>query len=204
MKIKNKFLFIFLVILILFSFTLINCCFAAESTSYTITGRNGNTVTFPEFTEDNIENGFFIQYWSGTYYMGVFNSSDVHLYKSGYKIGSNVSYKEYSFNTSSNSWAFYRNMNANGEICGESGLFYSSVDIYSSSSSNDVAISKTGTNFFLPEPEVTLATILEENSPTETFQTMIHGIIPYLIAFLVGLVAFWKGWKFLSKELHKA
>lgn len=30
------------------------------------------------------------------------------------------------------------------------------------------------------------------------------GLVPLLMLFLVGLVAFWKGWQFLCKRLHKA
>lgn len=66
------------------------------------------------------------------------------------------------------------------------------------------------TNVFFYQPpivlksEPTLAGVLAETNPTQTFQTMMSGIIPYLVVFLVGLVAFWKAWSILSKELRKA
>lgn len=50
----------------------------------------------------------------------------------------------------------------------------------------------------------TLAEELEMAQVKENFQTMIRGIIPYLIALVVGLVAFWKAWQLLLKELRKA
>lgn len=49
-----------------------------------------------------------------------------------------------------------------------------------------------------------LAVVLEENNPMQTFQTMMSGIIKYLLLFVIGLVAFWKSWQFLSKALQKA
>lgn len=55
-----------------------------------------------------------------------------------------------------------------------------------------------------PIPVLTLGEVLEKNNPVKNFQTMMSGIIPYLLAFMIGLVAFWKGWQFLSKALHKA
>lgn len=52
--------------------------------------------------------------------------------------------------------------------------------------------------------QTTLAEELEMAQVTENFQTMIRGIIPYLIALVVGLVAFWKAWQLLLKQLRKA
>lgn len=57
--------------------------------------------------------------------------------------------------------------------------------------------------FFSPVP-VNLAQALELHNPMTSFQTMTRGMIPYLIVFLVGLVAFWKAWQLLLKELRKA
>ena len=59
-------------------------------------------------------------------------------------------------------------------------------------------------NILFPKTALTLAQTLEMEKPVEKFQTMIVGIIPYLIAFLIGLVAFWKAWQLLFKELRKA
>ena len=79
----------------------------------------------------------------------------------------------------------------------------STVDIYKSyNSSNDGSIDEI---FFQKTPvPSTLVEVLEMSKPKEMFQTMIRGIIPYLIALVVGLVAFWKAWQILLKELRKA
>ena len=73
---------------------------------------------------------------------------------------------------------------------------YSTFDIYNSS--NALFFQLT------PVPPSTLVEALEISKPKETFQTMMSGIIPYLIALVVGLVAFWKAWQLLLKELRRA
>lgn len=75
-------------------------------------------------------------------------------------------------------------------------LIYSTHDIYTSPDG-------TGDLVF-QRPVLTLAEVLEEAKPVETFQTTMSGIIVSLTVFLVGLVAFWKAWSFLSKNLRKA
>lgn len=72
-------------------------------------------------------------------------------------------------------------------------LFYSNFDIYDESN-----------NLVFQRPVLTLGEALEITNPVEMYQTMIHGMIISLIVFLVGLVAFWKAWSLLSKELRKA
>ena len=57
-------------------------------------------------------------------------------------------------------------------------------------------------DFFLKAPVLAMA--LEMSDPMKTYQTMMNGMIPYLIAFLVGLVAFWKAWQLLLSQLRKA
>lgn len=201
---KNKILVISIILLLL-SCVFINNSFAVENKTHTITGINGTTFTFPDFSGTNIENGFFIQYWNGVYYMGVFNSNNVHLYiNSTYKIGSTVSYTEYKLNTSSNSWDFYREMSANNEATTDGLLFYTTHDVYSSKTSNNINITKTGNNFFVPPPVVTLATVLEETNPTEMFKNLMKNVVVSLVVFLVGLVAFLKAWAWLKTQLHKA
>lgn len=102
--------------------------------------------------------------------------------------------REDNFSTSHDCWAYGGDyftkdvLDTNMEI-------YLNQPIYSDVNRTEI--------FFSPVP-ATLAQVLELNSPVKTFQTMIVGMIPYLIAFLVGLVAFWKAWQLLLKELRKA
>ena len=72
---------------------------------------------------------------------------------------------------------------------------FSTLPVYTDSSFSEV---------FIHPVQESLAQVLEKNNPVKNFQTMMSGIIPYLIAFIIGLVAFWKGWQFLSTQLRKA
>lgn len=57
--------------------------------------------------------------------------------------------------------------------------------------------------FFL-RPQTTLAQALKKVEVTKMYQTMMIGLVKYLVLFLIGLVAFWKSWQFLFKNLQRA
>lgn len=78
--------------------------------------------------------------------------------------------------------------------CYTSNFYYSSADVLDSS----------GNVVFQGPTLTTLAEALEKANPVETFQTMMAGLVKYLILFLILLVAFWKGWQFLLKQLRHA
>lgn len=91
------------------------------------------------------------------------------------------------------------NVNDNGvTIVSLDKIKTSSIDIYDYNDPDKVVFQHP------PVPDRTLVEALEENSPVEKFQTMMSGMIKYLLLFLIGLVAFWKGWQMLSKELRRA
>lgn len=55
-------------------------------------------------------------------------------------------------------------------------------------------------------PEIT-KTLVEQTTQTqiqEQLKLMITGFLKYLIVFVISVIAFWKGWKFLSKQLKRA
>lgn len=62
----------------------------------------------------------------------------------------------------------------------------------------------TKTDYFFQPTPLSLGQAMTKAEVLKTFQTMIRGMIPSLIVFLVGLVAFWKVWQLLLKELRKA
>lgn len=72
-------------------------------------------------------------------------------------------------------------------------LYYSSIDIYKHNYIGSVPL----TEFFFqraPLIQTTLLGALRE----------VRFLIPYLVLFLIGFLAFWKGWQFLSMQLRKA
>ncbi len=121
------------------------------------------------------------------------NYSDVICFSGGYKYyycyidnAQKITFKDYTTNTQSLN--FYLNTEKfNYELI-----------------SNSFDIKDRDGNVVFPKPVLTLAEVLEEAKPVETFQITMSGIIISLTAFLVGLVAFWKAWSFLSKNLRKA
>ena len=79
------------------------------------------------------------------------------------------------------------------------GLVYSTVDVYDMNDSNKVV--------FQPAPVEITQVLLEETTKAgimNQIKTMIVGFLKYLIVLVVSVIAFYKGWKFLSTQLRKA
>ncbi len=58
--------------------------------------------------------------------------------------------------------------------------------------------------FQAPVQEITLAQVLEQNSPIQIFKSQMKNVLVSLTVFLVGFVAFWKAWAWLKTQLHQA
>lgn len=75
----------------------------------------------------------------------------------------------------------------------------STANIYTDSSCSEI--------FFQNPPLGITGTLVEETQKAEIaeqMKIMIVGFLKYLIVFVVSLIAFWKGWKFLSTQLRKS
>ena len=200
MKIKNKYLIIlFFMVLVFVALGVFN-----KVSAFTV-----NNLEFPDFDNllsDKKDVSFIAKKdTDNCYYLVISSSSkpDSLLNTYGYlpcyqKIGNDDCffmgiYDRYKL--VDNSWQF---LDTGYDSMGIS--FYISLSnvIYCS---RDIKDSEGNVVFRGPVP--TLGEVLEKNNPVQTFQTMTRGIITYLIVFLVGLVAFWKAWQLLSKELRK-
>lgn len=204
---KNKILSI-LCIFILVSFIFINNNTFATSNSFYLS-INGTIVELPDFYNNiNTSNGFIItssdlnefrimEFLDTPYDNRVFSEvlysfETFRYYTSEAKILG--SWKIYTY-TLDGSYTVEYTSNDHWDWSYHWPVVYSSYNIY------DV----DGQLFFHQAPlSLTAIQVLEQNSPMKIFQTMTHGMIPYLIVFLVGLVAFWKAWQLLLKELRKA
>lgn len=61
--------------------------------------------------------------------------------------------------------------------------------------------------FFRQPPQGITLTLVEETTKTkitEQIKTMIVGFLKYLIVLVISVIAFYKGWKFLSTQLRKS
>lgn len=83
-------------------------------------------------------------------------------------------------------------------------IAYASMDIYNNR--NDIVFAKN-IDFFYPAPQGITATLVEETEKVqiaEQLKIMIAGFLKYLIALVISVIAFYKGWKFLSTQLKKS
>lgn len=83
-------------------------------------------------------------------------------------------------------------------------ICYSSTDLYDS---NGVLVFQVALPEIPEEPQQITQVLAEETEKVqiaEQLKIMIVGFLKYLIVLVISLIAFWKGWQFLSTQLRKA
>ena len=209
---KNKFFtHRFLPILSVFlfvAFVLTSIVFASSDLS----ANNGNTYTLPDFTDEMkqypnylifVENGgskfnlYFLIDDDGYFYN---DSSGVYHYG-----------RAFLCSTTGNGYYNSRTQGTSTSVCkiggaiGSSSIFISSVDIYKDVNKNEIFFQKPPQ--VIPEVLGITETLVEETEKVqiaEQLKIMIVGFLKYLIVLVISLIAFWKGWQFLSMQLRKA
>lgn len=81
-----------------------------------------------------------------------------------------------------------------------------SSSVTSNTTLNNLTMEEVSNPFFQPPLEIT-ETLVEATTKAqvmEQMKAMIVGFLKYLVALVISLLAFWKGWKFLSTQLKKA
>lgn len=129
-------------------------------------------------------------------YVNNFSGSDYYVY---YSVGNDQSIYKATINPTE--LVFLENKishKSNLFYLSKSGMFYANFDIYSDN---------TYTDFFFKAPimeqELTMAQILEQNNPVQTFSNLMKNVVVSLVVFLVGLVAFLKAWTWLKSQLRQ-
>ena len=83
-------------------------------------------------------------------------------------------------------------------------IYIANGDVYNS---NDTIFFQ-GPPPIVEEPTAEITQVLAEEAQktqiAEQLKTMIAGFLKYLIVLVISLIAFWKGWQFLSTQLKKA
>ena len=203
MKIKNKYLII--LFFIFFAFIILS---VSNKVSALTVKNEDNTVVLPNVTsaleEKNCDTyTVFYMPSENKYFLFVFNKVYNEDYVYSYprcSLQSSLiyvalpSHYEYYLSADNSTWIF----NSYNSVCGYGGVNSSYKFLYC----NIDLVDQSG-NVVFQVPVLTLGEVLEQTNPVQTFQTMTRGIITYLIVFLVGLVAFWKAWQLLFKELRK-
>lgn len=203
---KNKF-FVNRFLPILCIFLLVACFFTTNVfASSNLTANNGNSYNLPEFTEEMkkydkylifVENGgklfnlVFLVDNNGYFYNttgGIFCYGRVLLCST-----TGDSYYNTRYEVSSGTIA-----KLGGPITSAS-VFISSVDIYADANKNNIFFQKP-----LLGIKETLVVETEKAQIMEQIKIMIAGFLKYLIALVISVIAFYKGWKFLSMQLRKS
>lgn len=199
---KNKIIFILSIVLL----TLL-CLTTFSQASYDIEFE-GNKYTIPDIPDDG--NKYKIVCLAKKYNssevisINLFTSNEKFVYgdfREGYIIMPN--YKLYSCSVmhGDTNFSFERDCSATGSTSDTyKNIVYSNYDVYDK---NDKLVFQAP-----PQVNPTLTEILVEETTqaqiTQQIQTMILGFLKYLTLFVVSVIAFYKGWKFLSTQLRKA
>ncbi|MFR5507688.1 MAG: hypothetical protein ACLTKT_00540 [Clostridia bacterium] len=199
---KNKIIFILSIV-----FLTLLCLTTFSEASYDVEFE-GNSYTIPDFPDDgNKYKIVCLEKASGSskvITIKLFTSSEKFVYgdfSDGYIIFPN--YKSYSCSLIHNntSFSFNGDYPASGSTSNTfKNIVYSNYDVYD----------EYGKLVFQAPPQVnpTLTeTLVEETTQaqiTQQIQTMILGFLKYLTLFVVSVIAFYKGWKFLSTQLKRA
>jgi len=192
---KSKFLFIFLVVLILLN---IFTVYSSASFDFKYNDKLYSLPDFKHFDDFIIwQNGSVIDIWSfsdfsdvrfklkeGDYNFNADGSYPVGVYSYWVRIDSknNVSYLHDN-----------KLITVSSSFGGNGNLLYSTVDLKDFDG-----------NVVFQRPVPTLGEVLEITNPVKTFQITINGMIVFLAVFLVSLVGFWKAWSILLNSLRKA
>lgn len=206
MKFKSCVFIVLFIVLFLLNLILINTSFCASSDYYysdffSIDGDkvsfivNNNTYSNELINLTNFSKILVLKDYNSYHFFCLSDNQTYTINSDNYIVFKNIKYSlffggadtPYFSGLETSSRNFSLNFNDNKKI------IYSNFDIVNDN--GDVVFQK---------PVLTLGKVLEKNSPVKMFQIMTHGTITYLIVFLVGLVAFWKAWQLLSKELRKA
>lgn len=100
-----------------------------------------------------------------------------------------------------NSWNYigHNDISFSNNIINNASFLSSTSNIYTDSSLTDV--------FFQSAPLGITKTLVEETEKVqiaEQLRTMVVGFLKYLIALVISVIAFWKGWQFLLTQLKRS
>lgn len=206
---KNKFILILLIAISLFSFIIKPVEASSENTLF-IDGTVYNII-LPDNLSGNYvicRNGsaYVLLYTSSGGYYKIIKQESNGLYQIRcYSDEACTSIKNYNIISISSTTTTLDFVNGNigswkptdyEEYYCCTGVFYATTDIYFN-----------GELFFQVPPQTIMKTLVEETTRVqimEQIKKMIVGFLKYLIVLVISLLAFWKGWQFLSTQLRKA
>ena len=162
---------------------------APTRSTYTNTNCPYAVVLLPKYTDDSFNYYYLKESSTNNTYCCTINNTPTIV---------PIDFPYYFFDMNGDLFSGSKVHSANNFILGNvsgTAYFYSDVDIYTDYTCTEIFFQRTPTS---------LVEVLEVVAPAKIFQTMMSGMIPYLIVFVIGLVAFWKAWQLLLKELRRA
>lgn len=204
---KNKFIVISLIFMLLLSiFTFNNNVYASnEDNFYSMVQKGYKFIESKGYDPKKFTNYFILENGATIIYLP--DDSGFYVYDwSGYMCrGSNFFVVDFNLNTfepmDKEPWI---NMSNNpSDIARFNRVTHSTFNM---KKGDDVVFEKNIDFFQLP-PAVITQVLLEETTKAkimEQIKTMIAGFLKYLIALVISVIAFYKGWKFLSTQLKKS
>lgn len=224
---NKKFLIISLLTAFILVFSFSSCFAATLNSSYTfnVDSENSSIVELKELCEADE------RVISGNYYYFVGYNTGDDCYDA-YLVSKDSSFLDKPY-ISCSDWSkngYYQSvlvlLDSSGDIIrisGRNGINSSYtgvfIDVYSSDSSYTIPFATNYPStyyistdeglisFFQMAPQGITQTLVEELTkakPMEEMKTIVLGYLKYLIALVISVIAFWKGWQFLSMQLRKA
>lgn len=219
---KSK-LFFILIISILLIGSISSSCFASSDFSFTAFDKNNYTFTLnDELTSQNYYYIFsfssssytLVSYFCSNYELelgdGLLSVKDYSKYNDYYLkyycsslIGAHVSFdsaisdfSNLTVDTLSTSSGYYFNGTVLYGTC-----LYANHDLYNI---DGTLVFQVAPQEGAPQITTTLVTETTRAQINKQIQATITGFLKYLIVFVISVIAFWKGWQFLSRQFKRA
>lgn len=189
----NKF-----IVIILLLFLIINV-FSINTYAYDFTDINDKKQSIPDLPSDVLEKNFVLSEYVGSYTIWVMSDKTGYFYiDNNYVYASINPVARYEYNAIYEEWRFKGNQylsSGSSDWIKKENFSYSNIIVFSN---------KEKDNVFFPLPQTVLGRVTMKAEIMKEMKTTMVGFLKYLIVFLVSLIAFYKGWQLLLRQLRKA
>lgn len=187
-----------ILIIILVLFLMINI-FSMNTYAYDFTDINDKKQSIPDFSSDILEKNFVLSEYQGVYTIWVMSDKTGYFYIDNDYVYSSINpVARYEYNSIYEEWRFKGNQylsSGSSDWIKKANFAYSNTIVFSN---------KGKDNVFFPLPQTILGKVTVKAEIMKELKTTIVGFLKYLIVLVVSLIAFWKGYQFLSRQLRKA
>ena len=189
---NNKILIVILIMFLILSFSI-------NIYAYDFTDINENKQSIQDIPENLLSKNFCLSYYREVYTLWVMTDNTGYFYIDGNYVYSSINPVErYEYNKNINEWKLigrqYLTSGSSDWIL-KRDFSYSNTIVYSN---------KAQEGIFFYQPQTIMGAVAMKTEVTKQLKTTIAGFLKYLIVLVISLIAFYKGWQFLSMQLRKA